>query len=136
VLTKPELLQLLVAFASMNDTGLVDEDRILASEVCAPEDRALVREAAYGIRSLIVGFDYARSHEFQQLVAGKSTSVAAMLGRQAADPVHRKQHLDRFKQALAAQLTSDEARHLASLDQQAGLARVKVLLESVGNPPA
>jgi len=118
----------------MNDTGLVDDDRLLAADVCVPEDRALIREAAYAIRSLLGEFSYLKSPEFQERITGKSSAVAAMHRRLAAEPVRKKEHSERFEVALAALWVSDEAYQLAGPEQQASLMRLKTIVAAVRNP--
>jgi hypothetical protein len=136
LLSKAGLLQLLVDLAAVNDAQLVDEDRILTSDICAAEDRALVREAAYAIRALLAEFSYLASPKFERLVAGKSPAVVAMQRKLASDPVRRKHNLELFETAMQQLLVSERAYELAAVSQPPVLDRLKAILAAVQNGEA
>jgi hypothetical protein len=133
VLSKPDLLTMLVGLSSMNDTASVDEGRCLTSEVCTKEDRAAVREVAHSLDQLLKGFSYTASPEFARAVGGKSAAVLAMQRRLAEEPLRRAEHRARLIGALAGLLSKDEAYDLLPEARHQILDRIRASMGQVQN---
>jgi hypothetical protein len=134
MLSKHEVLQLLVALARMNDAAVMSRDEGLSNEVCSSTDRSIVRELRAYILPLRQSFDYTRSPEFRSSVAGKSAAFQGMQQKLAGDPVKRQSQVERFDKALERVLDSDEAFQLLPEEQHGVLLRVRALARTLGNP--
>lgn len=130
MLTKSQLMRLLVDLAAVNDVALLDEDRALPPEVCGSEDRQTVRRMARIIADVLRRYDYERSPEFEEAVAGRSSAVVAMKRRLTSDPVKRAEHRRRLEGALGEVLTSDAAVYLLVPKEQHGA--IRSLIELAG----
>ena len=134
MLTKVELVTLLVAWSSMNDMGLADEDTSLSAEICSPVDRAPVRRAARLVDHLRKRFSYVESPLFVRELQGKSAAYATMRKKLEDEPTRRAAHLQSFTSALRSILSSREAYDLVPTERHTELAALAGLLRQVGNP--
>ena len=125
---------MLVGLSSTSDTRLVDEDRCLTSEVCTERDRATVREVAQSLDQLRKGFSYASSPEFARRVDGKSAEVVAMQRKLVEAPLKRAELHARFRDALAALLSKDEAYALLPESEHQVLDRIRESVRGLNNP--
>ena len=134
MLTKCELLNLLVAWSCMGDADLADDDACLSGEVCSPDDRERVRRAARLVDLLRRRFRYVESPRFLREVAGKSPAYAAMRRKLQDEPAKRPEHLLSFNASLNAMLTSREAYDFVPAERHAELDALRDVLGQVGNP--
>jgi hypothetical protein len=134
MLTKHDLVTLLVAWSSMNDAGLAEEDGCLSIEVCSPEDRPAVRRAARLIDHLRKRFSYLESPIFRRELQGKSEAVATMRTRLEDEPTKRVAHLQAFTSALRSILSSRDVYDLVPIERHAELDALASILEQVANP--
>jgi hypothetical protein len=134
MLSKGELVTLLVAWSSMNDADLVDDDACLSVEVCHQSDRAAVRRAARLVDHLRKRFSYVESPRFLHTLAGKSDSYAAMRRKLEDQPTKRVVHLASFNAALRSVLSSRDAYDLVPAERHAELDALADVLRRVGNP--
>jgi hypothetical protein len=133
MLTKHQLLKLLVDVAAANDVAILAEDRNLPPEICKPSDRATIRGMAKIVQELSQSFDYSLSPEFQKDTEGKSASVVAMKRRFAADPVKRAELRRRFEGALGEILSGDEILRLLPVDKHRAVRNIIELAAGLGN---
>lgn len=112
MLSKSEVLQLLVVYARMRDQQLVENDQVLSADVCLPEDRRRLRRIMALLVPLRDSFRYEDSPDFQESVAGKSEALKRMKEKLASDPLKRREAESRFDRALRDLLSSDEAFRL------------------------
>ena len=134
MLTKAELVELLVAWSSMGDVDLVDEDACLSAEVCHPADRPRVRRAARLLHNVRGRFSYVESPRFLQEVAGKSDAYCAMRKNLEDQPIKRRQHRSSFNAALASILSSREVFELVPPDRHPELDSLVDELQHCRNP--
>ena len=134
MLTKSEVLKLLVAYARMRDQQLVENDQILSAEVCLPEDRPRLGRIMALLVSLRDSFSYTESPEFLESIAGKSEALRQMNEKLASGPVKRREAEDRFDRALRALLLSDEVFRLTPAVAHATLREIAELASSLSNP--
>src|SRR3954466_7050287 len=134
LLTKSQLIKLLVDVAAVNDVVILNEDRNLPAEVCAPEDRATVRRMAAVMMDLLRTFDYERSTEFGDAIAGKSSAVVAMKRRLASAPVRRAEQRRRFEAALGDMLSGTTVYSLAPREGHEGIRNLIDLAGRLRNP--
>ncbi len=134
MLTKQELVQLLVGWSRTNDVHLSDDDGCLTIEVCRPADRETLRSAVRIIHALRQGFSYLESPVFQRSVAGRSVSFSQMKRRLEDDPTRRAIHASALDGALTVILTSREAYDLVPNGRHVELDTLVKLLRSMSNP--
>lgn len=134
MLSRSKLMKLLVDIASVNDVPILREDRNLPDEICAKEDRQTVRRMAELVADLVRNFDYERSAEFEEAIAGKSNAVATMKRRLASDPVKRFEQRKRLEHALGDVLSSDMAFMLVPREQHAVVRSLIELASRLRNP--
>lgn len=134
MLTKRELLALIVSFASMNDAALLEDDRGLPPTVCNPDDRPAVRRALRIIQGLRARFSFPESPRFASEVQGRSTAYVTLRATMENEPVKKARHVAAFDAALAAVLSSSEAFELVPAARHPELAVLQSLLRQVANP--
>ena len=134
MLTKSEILRLLVAYARMRDQELVEDDQVLSLEVCFPKDRERIRKIMKLLVPLRDSFRYTESPEFLGAVAGKSEAVRQMKMKLASDPVRRKEAQDRFDRTLRDLLLSDEVLSLTPAPAHGTLREIAELVRGLSNP--
>jgi hypothetical protein len=134
VLSRAELLKLLVALIRMNDSQVLSTDEGLPPDVSAPEDRKKVRD----LRGLLIAirrfFDYTESPEFLESIEGKSDAVGAMRRKLASHPMRKKEYLDRLDTALESLLTSRDAYRLVAAKRHGDVDGIRRILSSLSNP--
>lgn len=136
MLSKHDLLTLLVAWSSMNDARLAEEDACLSIEVCSPEDRPAVRRAARLIDHLRQRFSYVESPMFRREVQDKSEAYVTMRRRLESEPTKRAAHLQSFTSALRCILSSRDAYDLVPTERHPELDALGSLLHQLANPDA
>lgn len=134
MLSKAQLLQVLVETAAVNDAHILFEDRNLPEEMCRPEDRETVRRITTILDGLLKRFDYRKSCEFKRGVDGKSAAYAEMMARFAQDPVKRSDHLRRFETLLSEVIGNPAVFDLVDEEQEADLRSLLELASRLGNP--
>lgn len=134
MLTKGEVATLLVAWSSMNDIQLADNDACLPQDVCSPEDRVHVRRAATLVDRLRTDFSFVKSPRFQRQVEGKSAAFSAMKQKLEDEPSKRAQHARLFDAALNSILASEEVYDLVPAERHADLRELQARLQRLGNP--
>ncbi|MEO8215447.1 MAG: hypothetical protein ABI718_00020 [Acidobacteriota bacterium] len=117
----------------MNDVDLLNDSRVI-QQFCVPEDYASLREAAHILARAYTDFDYEKSIEFEQIVAGKSEAYARMKASIFSDPTKRKEQQERFKEALKSLLESDAALNLVPRQERYPLLKVRELILELQNP--
>lgn len=135
MLTRSQLMKLLVDVASVNDVQVLDEDRNLPIEICAPEDRQTVRRMVATMADVLRAFDYERSPEFEDAVAGKSSAVVAMKRRLASDPIKRAQQRRRLEGALGEVLSNGDAYALVPTEHHGAIRSLIELSDRLHNQP-
>jgi hypothetical protein len=133
VLSKNELVTLLVSWSCMSDTALADDDACLPEEVCHRNDRAAVRRAARLVDHLRNRFSYVESPRFSRGQAGKSSAYAAMRRKLEDAPTKRVNHLESFSAALRSILSSREAYDFVPAQRHNELDALVDILRQVGN---
>ncbi len=134
MLTKSQLMKVLVDIATVNDVSVLDEERNLPIEICAPEDRQTVRRMAALMADLLRAFVYESSLEFERSVAGKSSAVVAMKRRLASDPVKRSEQQRRLECALGEILSNDDAYALVTKEDHGSIRSLVELASRLRNP--
>jgi hypothetical protein len=118
----------------MNDSHVLSTDEGLPAEVCAPQDRATVREICALLIPLRQSVDPAEGLEFQEMVAGKSAAFEAMQRRLSSDPTKRKAYAERVDKALEELLANDDAFRLLPKAQHTTLAMIRQHAANLRNP--
>ena len=126
--TREEVLGLTLALIRTGDAELVNEDRCLPKEVCAPADRPKVRRAVAILSDVVHEYDYTASQEFQAANQGKSPAYEQMRRKLESDPVKRSERLERLEAALRNLLASDDAYELIPSDKRKALDEVRELI--------
>jgi hypothetical protein len=131
MLSRSQVLNMLVGLKEVGDLELVDQDVIL-SKATAPSAFPLVRSMAAIIRQLFDAFDYEQSPEFENKSVNKSPEVQQML-RRLLTPENRKAARLRLAEALSSVLDSNAAFDLVSLDKHALLLELRMLAGQLPN---
>ena len=134
MLTKSQLIKLLVDVTAVNDLPVLDEDRNLPTEVCVREDRQTVRRMVKIVAGLLREFEYEKSPEFEEAVAGKSHAVVTMKRRLASDPKKRSDYRRQMEEALGNVLTNDAVYSLVPKGQHYALRDLADLARGLRNP--
>ena len=66
MLSKADLMGLLVGFAWAHDIDVLAQDSFLGTDICARADREIIRRMAYLVNELYRDFDYIHSPEFNE----------------------------------------------------------------------
>ena len=134
MLSKAELLGLLVAWSRMGDASLAEVDESLSVEVCVAEERPAVRRAASLVDHVRKRFSYAESPRFGAALNGKSGSCRAMRTRLEGEPAKRAARLAELDAALESVLSNREAYDLVAAEQHPELDALVATLRRLGNP--
>jgi hypothetical protein len=127
-------MKLLVDVAAVNDVPMLREDRNLPLEICVPEDRTTVRKMAGLVAEVLRAFDYERSPEFEEAVAGESSAVVAMKRRLASDSVKRVEQQQRLETALGDVLSRDAVYMLVPKEHHMAIRNLVELATRLRNP--
>jgi len=128
MLTKNEMLRMLIGLKEVNDLDLVASDAVLAAS-CHEADNATVRMMASIVEEIYDGFDYELSPEFLSRVNGKSAQVQAM-HRKLLDNEKLNEAKKRLAKAMARLLEVDEVYKLVAVTDHHRLDELKRLTES------
>lgn len=134
MLSKSQLAKFLVGLAEVNDTDLVTDDGILSQEICAPHDRAAVRQLAELIRNLHGEYSYLESPEFRTLISGKSDAYCDMLRKRSSTPMNNARTRKTYAEALGAILADDRAYELTPQERHETLDNVRRGFAELANP--
>ena len=133
MLTKRQLLDMLVGLTRANDISLVDDPKVMTREVCLEGDLPLVRLMATITSELYTTFNYANSPEFLRSVSGKTEAVRAMRLK-SITPQRRTEMQKRFGDALVQIMESDEILDLVESSRHERIKELRALLLEVFNP--
>ena len=134
MLSRSELLRMIVDLCSVNDIEILGDPRALPEEICATEDRDIVRNMASIILCLLDDFDYQRSPEFNDLIQGRSAAFVAMKKRIASDAVKRDEQRKRVEKALGDLLANDDAYKLLPKEHHTILSELVGFAQALRNP--
>ena len=130
MLTKEEMLKMLVGLKEVNDLDLVDGNTVLAAS-CQDSDRTAVCAMAKIIEDIYESFDYEASPEFIGKLEGKSEQVQTM-HRKLLDQSKRKEAKRRLGESITRILVSDDVFKLVRFKHHDLLVELKELVESIG----
>ncbi len=133
MLSKQQLIGLLVGLKRVNDIELINDQAVLSNEVCLDGDRGLVRRMAFIVNELYETFDYSRSPEFLRSTEGKSAEFKAMRQR-LLTPTKRIEVQRRLGHALERVWESDEVFELIEPSRLGRIKELRNLLCEVSNP--
>lgn len=134
MLTKSEVMGLLVGLARANDADLLNQDACLPSDVCAETDRAAVRRAASLVDHLVKHFSYVETPTFREIVAGKSEAYVKMRTRIECAPARHVEHQRHFEHALANVLNTSDILNLVPEARIEDVETLRVTVASLSNP--
>jgi hypothetical protein len=134
VLTKQELLKMLIFFIRVSDEHMVWQDKTLTNELCVPDDRQTIGEITGLLKSVTNSFRYIDSPEFKNEVANKSAAYRSAKSKFAAEPVKKQRDRERLEKALENLLDSQEAFQLLPVNQHQTLKEIKALVFTLSNP--
>ncbi len=129
MLTRAEILKMLVGLKEVNDIDLLMDDDILNAS-CIESDKPTVRAMATIIDQIYNDFDYESSPEFLQKIEGKSEQVQAM-HRRLLNEEKLKQAGKRLGESLTAILDSEDAFNLVTVAHHDRLEALKELAKSL-----
>jgi len=129
MLTRDQLLKMLVGLRKVNDIDLVDVDEVLRVS-CRESDRKTVRSMAAAIDSIYGSFDYTKSPEFESKLQGKSNAVREMQLR-LLNSEKRADALRRLADAITSVLHGDDAYQLVARNQHHHLDELRTLAMSI-----
>jgi len=133
MLTKEEIIKMLVGLEATNDLDLVNDDKVLSIAVCSKSDRAKVKQMASLLSELFLSFNYEKSPEFQKSILGKSTKYREMKLRLISDPTKTKN----YKRRLADAFINFNTKELGELIKTGEHEKVKLIysiMEEISNP--
>lgn len=133
VLTRTEILRMLVGLGEVNDLDLIRSDAVLA-ESCLDSEKAIVRAMAGLIQGLFEDFDYAMSPEFLQMIDGKSPQVRAM-HRKLIGKEKQIEARKRLGESITMLLEEDDAYGLVAETYRDRLDHLKELAASIADRP-
>ena len=134
VLSKTQLTKFLIGLVAVNDADLVDDDSILSPEICAADDRVVIRRLRDMTQNLYRDFDYLASPEFAAEASGKSDAYHRMLTKRCSDPERQREHRKNYAVAMSTLLSSSRAYELTSPDGHKILDELRSGFASLANP--
>ena len=134
MLSKRELIKMLVGLAQMNDSNVIDR-LVEDNEVCLKIDREKVILAMDIVDKLVRDFDYENTQEFISQLKNKSEDFVRIKRKLARDPVRIEKEKIRFNMCLASIFEKKEELLLLAPESQLYLIQnlEKILIE-VENP--
>lgn len=129
MLTRDQVLKMLVGLRKVNDIDLVNVDEVLRAS-CRESDRNAVRSMAAAIDSIYGSFDYTKSPEFESKIDGKSNAVREMHIR-LLNSEKRADALHRLGNAITSLLHGDDAYQLVAQDQHHLLDELRTSARSI-----
>jgi hypothetical protein len=133
MLSKQQLIGMLVGLKRVNDIDLVEDRAVLNHRVCLEGDILLVRRMAGIVNELYDTFNYSRSPEFLRSIEGKSAEFKSMREK-LLTPAKRNEIQRRLDQALEQIMSSDEVFELIEPGRQERIKELRNLLGEVSNP--
>jgi hypothetical protein len=134
MLSRRDLMTMIVETVAVCDITILNEDRCLPIEVCLPSDRTLVRQLAQLVQGLLDSYSHEESPEFGASCIGKSEAYIAVARKFSRDPMRRKANLARIEAALASLMESDDAYRLIANARHRELDEMRDIALSLSNP--
>jgi hypothetical protein len=100
--TAEDTFRMIVGLAEDNDGDLFEVVASQHSNIVPPRHLAAFRGLGEELQTLINEYRYVESPSFLDSIQSKSVPVAEMMRKMADDPVRRKEHRQRFVEALSA----------------------------------
>ncbi len=132
MLTRNEILKMLVGLQEINDPNLIHDDAVLA-ENCLESDNVKVRAMAALVEDIYRRFDYASSPEFLRRINGKSEQHQTM-HRKLLDNVKLREAKQRLGASMTRILETDDVYDLVAVTDHHCLDQLKELAESLTDP--
>ncbi len=129
MLTRNEILKMIVGLKEVNDLDLLKDDTLL-NVSRFDLDKKTVRAMSIIIDKIFNEFDYEHSPEFIQKIAGKSEQVQCM-HRKLLDQEKLKQVQKRLGESITSILDSDDAFSLVPAVYHQHLEDLKKLAQSL-----
>jgi hypothetical protein len=134
MISKKQVLHMIVGLIEASDFSLIEQGLILNNEVCAKVDVEKIKALANLISELYSGFDYPSSVEFLNSVDGKSENFKKMKLNMADTPSGRQKHLAIFGEAICDIGRVSRIDVLIKLDQKAILNEARSIFSQLSNP--
>ena len=129
MLTRNEILKMIVGLKEVNDLDLLKSDTLL-NVSCIDSDKSTVRAMSTIIDNIFDEFNYEQSPEFIQKIKGKSEQLQRM-HRKLLDQDKLKQAHKRLGESITAILDSNDAFSLVSAVHHQQLEDLKILAQSL-----
>lgn len=134
MITKKEILKLVLFLIRSNDFPLLFKDYLLTSEVSLPSDRLTVREIGKIIFELWSKFNYEKSIEFSNLGAQESSKYIDFIKLKLNDQMKQNETLTRVEKSIENLLELNEIYLLFSTDDKLKIEKLKKIVSSLSNP--
>lgn len=133
MLSKKQVLQMIVGLIEVGDGDLAQKGYILNDSVCKKEDKKKVQLLAKSIYQIYRDFDYSNSVEFLDSISEKSDSVKEMKLNLISSGAVKKKHLTDISSALI-ELEGERIEGLISLEQKGLLDQARLAFSQLSNP--
>ena len=134
VITKAELIKLVVGLVEVSDADLLDNNALLTSDVCFSKDRDNIRVIRDLVVDLYNNFDFTVSPKFISMVDGKSSAYTSALKRKFNQPVLRSKLWNEYGMVLANVQESNQVYELTDIRYHPKLDEIHEILKHTGNP--
>ena len=133
MISKKELLNLLVGLIEVSDYESIEKAQNFGNEVCKPSDEVKVKLLANLIRQLLMGFEYSESKEFLDSVSGKSEEFKLMKLKLINRPAKKNQLVEELAHALV-DLEGERVEHLIRPSLKKQLEEARHIYSALSNP--
>jgi hypothetical protein len=134
LLTKREVLSLVVGLIATQDAELLATDTVLSSQVCHERDRHCIRELGFLVSTIVSSWTYESSPEFASKTDGKSKAYGDYLAKSLSHGENRRHLLERLFGSLTKLLDDDSAFTLVQTDHHKLLVDARCRLATLSNP--
>lgn len=134
LLTKREVLSLVVGLIATQDAELLATDTVLSSQVCHERDRHCIRELALLVSTIVSSWTYESSPEFASRIDGKSKAYGDYVAKSLSHGENRRHLLERLFGSLTKLLDDDSAFTLVPTDYHKLLVDARCRLATLSNP--
>jgi len=134
MLSKKQVLHMIVGLIEVSDYSLIEQGNILSVDVCSESDIEKIKELASLVNDLYSNFDYASSIEFQRSLDGKSESYKNMKLNMINKPASKQKYLTLFGESICELGEDKRVDGLIGEDQKSTLTRARELVLQIENP--
>lgn len=134
MLTKREVLSLVVGLIATQDAELLGSDAVLSSQVCHEHDRECIREFGLLVSTIVSSWTYELSPEFTSKTVGTSEAYGDYLAKSLSRGDNRRHLFERLFGSLTKLLDDDSVFSLVQTDYHKQLDDARCRFATLSNP--